>query len=99
MDYRKLKADRLFDGYRFLDDKVLIVSTEGIIEDIVASADASPGPLESAIAIAVKNSSTSLAEEQSTNQTPSGKSGHRCHAACTAKCVFPIPPGPVRVIS
>jgi len=43
MDYRKLKADRLFDGYRFLDDKVLIVSTEGIIEDIVASADAGEG--------------------------------------------------------
>jgi cytosine/adenosine deaminase-related metal-dependent hydrolase len=43
MDYRKLKADRLFDGYRFLDDKVLIVSTEGIIEDIMASADAGEG--------------------------------------------------------
>ena len=43
MGYRKLKADRLFDGYRFLDDKVLIVSTEGIIEDIMASADAGEG--------------------------------------------------------
>jgi cytosine/adenosine deaminase-related metal-dependent hydrolase len=36
MDYLKFKADKLFDGYRFLeDDKVLITDNEGIIRDIV----------------------------------------------------------------
>jgi cytosine/adenosine deaminase-related metal-dependent hydrolase len=37
MDYLKFKADRLFDGYRFLeDDKVLITDKEGTIRDIIA---------------------------------------------------------------
>lgn len=36
MDYLKFKADKLFDGYRFLeDDKVLIADKEGTIRDIV----------------------------------------------------------------
>lgn len=37
MDYLKFKADKLFDGYRFLDDdKVLITDKEGVIQDIVS---------------------------------------------------------------
>lgn len=37
MGYRKLKGDKLFDGYRFLeDDKTLIIDEEGTIRDIVA---------------------------------------------------------------
>jgi aminodeoxyfutalosine deaminase len=41
MRYRKLRADRLFDGYRFRnDDDVLVTDEEGVILDIVAFADA-----------------------------------------------------------
>jgi aminodeoxyfutalosine deaminase len=40
MNYRKLKADRLFDGYSFMDDNVLILSTGGVIQDIVPTKDA-----------------------------------------------------------
>lgn len=41
MRYRKLRADRLFDGYRFRnDDEVLVTDEEGVIIDIVTSADA-----------------------------------------------------------
>lgn len=41
MHYRKLRADRLFDGYRFRNDgEVLVTDEEGIVMDIVASADA-----------------------------------------------------------
>jgi cytosine/adenosine deaminase-related metal-dependent hydrolase len=41
MDYLKFKADRLFDGYRFLEeDKVLITDKEGTIRDIIAVDDA-----------------------------------------------------------
>ena len=37
MAYLKFKADKLFDGYRFLeDDTVLITDEEGIIQDIVS---------------------------------------------------------------
>ena len=32
MSYRKLKADKIFDGYRFIENSVLIVSKDGIIE-------------------------------------------------------------------
>ncbi|MGZ3882040.1 MAG: amidohydrolase family protein [Flavisolibacter sp.] len=39
MSFRKLKADRIFDGYSFLENKLLIVSTDGIIEDIISSAN------------------------------------------------------------
>jgi cytosine/adenosine deaminase-related metal-dependent hydrolase len=35
MNRRKLKADRILDGYRFLEDHVLIISMDGIIEDLV----------------------------------------------------------------
>ena len=40
MGKRKLKADRIFDGYRFVEDHVLIISTDGIIEDLVPSSAA-----------------------------------------------------------
>lgn len=41
MAYLKFKADKLFDGYRFLeDDKVLITDEEGVIQDIVAKSEA-----------------------------------------------------------
>jgi aminodeoxyfutalosine deaminase len=35
MSYRKLKADKIFDGYRFVKDHVLITTQCGIIEDII----------------------------------------------------------------
>lgn len=35
MQYRKLKADRLFDGQRFLEDQVLIVSDDSVVEAVV----------------------------------------------------------------
>jgi aminodeoxyfutalosine deaminase len=41
MRYRKLRADRLFDGYRFRnDDDVLVTDEEGVVRDMVAFADA-----------------------------------------------------------
>ena len=35
MSYRRLKADRIFDGYKFIENRVLVVSNDGVIEDIV----------------------------------------------------------------
>lgn len=35
MRYRKLKADKLFDGQRFLDHKVLVVDEGGVIENLM----------------------------------------------------------------
>ena len=41
MQYRKFKADRLFDGYKFREtDDILITDEAGIVQDIVAIADA-----------------------------------------------------------
>ncbi len=41
MAFKKFKADKLFDGYRFLeDDKVLVTDEEGVIEDIISVSDA-----------------------------------------------------------
>ena len=41
MSYKKFKADKIFDGYHFLeDDKVLITDEEGVIEDIVSTQEA-----------------------------------------------------------
>lgn len=41
MAYRKFKADKLFDGYRFLeDDKILITDEDGVIQDIVTASEA-----------------------------------------------------------
>lgn len=44
MGYLKFKADKFFDGYRFLDDdKVLITDKEGVIQDIVSENEAGDG--------------------------------------------------------
>ncbi len=41
MAFKKFKADKLFDGYRFLeDDKVLIASEDGTIDSIVSLSEA-----------------------------------------------------------
>ena len=41
MQYRKFRADRLFDGYKFRQtDDILITDEAGIVQDIVAIADA-----------------------------------------------------------
>jgi cytosine/adenosine deaminase-related metal-dependent hydrolase len=41
MDYKKFRADHLFDGYRLLDDQqVLIVTEQGLVENIVPVNDA-----------------------------------------------------------
>jgi aminodeoxyfutalosine deaminase len=41
MAYLKFKADKLFDGYRFLEDNaVLITDEEGVVQDIVAENEA-----------------------------------------------------------
>ena len=41
MGYRKFKADKLFDGYCFLEDnKTLITDEEGVIQDIVTASEA-----------------------------------------------------------
>ena len=40
MGHLKFKADKIFDGYRFLDDdKILITDKEGVIQDIVSLND------------------------------------------------------------
>lgn len=40
MRYRKFRADQLFDGYRMLDQHVLITTEEGVIEGIVSPNEA-----------------------------------------------------------
>ena len=40
MGYRKLKADKIFDGYRFKEDHVLIVRENGTVEDLIPSNEA-----------------------------------------------------------
>jgi aminodeoxyfutalosine deaminase len=40
MSHRKLKADSLFDGYNFVNDSVLIISSDGTIQDMVPGKDA-----------------------------------------------------------
>lgn len=40
MSYRKFKADRIFDGYRFVENQVLITTADGMIEDIVSEESA-----------------------------------------------------------
>jgi cytosine/adenosine deaminase-related metal-dependent hydrolase len=40
MAFKKFKARKLFDGYRFLeDDKVLVTDEKGVIEDIISVSD------------------------------------------------------------
>jgi cytosine/adenosine deaminase-related metal-dependent hydrolase len=44
MSYRKFKADYLFDGYKFLDAKnILITNEKGMVESIVPSSEAGEG--------------------------------------------------------
>ena len=40
MSYRKLKADKIFDGYKYIHNRVLIVSKDGLIEDLVPAENA-----------------------------------------------------------
>lgn len=40
MGYRKLKADKIFDGYRMVEHHVLITTANGRIEEVVAEKDA-----------------------------------------------------------
>lgn len=46
MEYRKLKADKIFNGHRFLDNHVLIIRNDGVIES-VSPADESGDNIES----------------------------------------------------
>jgi aminodeoxyfutalosine deaminase len=43
MKYRKLKGDKLFNGYEILEDQVLIISNDGTIEDLISVSDAGEG--------------------------------------------------------
>jgi len=43
MTYRKLKPDKIFDGYKLTENTVLIVSKDGIIEDLVDAENAGDG--------------------------------------------------------
>ncbi|MGZ3959035.1 MAG: amidohydrolase family protein [Flavisolibacter sp.] len=43
MEYRKLKASALFDGYQFQEDRVLLVEESGVIAGLVPSQEAGPG--------------------------------------------------------
>lgn len=40
MNYRKFKADRIFDGYQFHQGKVLIINEDGIFDNIVTEEEA-----------------------------------------------------------
>ncbi|HWI90863.1 MAG TPA: amidohydrolase family protein [Flavisolibacter sp.] len=40
MSYRKLKADRIFDGYSFIERHVLVTTQCGIVEEIIAEENA-----------------------------------------------------------
>jgi len=43
MTYRKLKTDKIFDGYKLTENTVLIVSEDGRIEDLVDAKNAGDG--------------------------------------------------------
>ncbi|RYZ26994.1 MAG: amidohydrolase, partial [Chitinophagaceae bacterium] len=40
MGFRKFRADRIFDGYQFVKDGVLVTTTDGTIEEIVPASEA-----------------------------------------------------------
>jgi aminodeoxyfutalosine deaminase len=40
MSQRKLKADKIFDGYKFIDNSVLVVAKDGVVEEVVATENA-----------------------------------------------------------
>jgi cytosine/adenosine deaminase-related metal-dependent hydrolase len=43
MAYRKFKADKVFDGYRMLEDQVLVADADGTIVDILPFSEAGSG--------------------------------------------------------
>ncbi|RYF85742.1 MAG: hypothetical protein EON98_05710 [Chitinophagaceae bacterium] len=43
MARRKLGADKIFDGYKMLEDAVLIVTEEGVVETLIPAAEAGDG--------------------------------------------------------
>src|SRR5438045_1197623 len=43
MQYRKISAHKIFDGYRFLENHVLIVSQDGVVDTLLPSAEAGEG--------------------------------------------------------
>lgn len=45
MKYRKITATKIFDGYRFLENHVLVVNENGVVEDLI-SADVTSGDVE-----------------------------------------------------
>jgi cytosine/adenosine deaminase-related metal-dependent hydrolase len=40
MNYKKITADKIFDGYKLLENQVLIVTEEGVVEGLVPMEDA-----------------------------------------------------------
>jgi hypothetical protein len=40
MNYRKILADKLFDGYNYHEGKVLVIDGMGIVEEIIPIEDA-----------------------------------------------------------
>jgi cytosine/adenosine deaminase-related metal-dependent hydrolase len=43
MNYRKIAAEKIFDGYRFWENQVLLVSADGIIEALLPEEEAGEG--------------------------------------------------------
>jgi len=43
MSYRKLKADKIFDGFQFIENAVLVTTMDGAIEDVVLKDNAGEG--------------------------------------------------------
>ncbi len=43
MVLRKIKADKIFDGYKFLFNSVLIINENGVVENIITENDAGSG--------------------------------------------------------
>ena len=43
MAYRKISSDRIFDGYRFVDEQVLVVNDSGMVEGLVPVSEAGDG--------------------------------------------------------
>src|SRR5438445_3024096 len=40
MMVRKIKAEKLFDGFGFVEDAILVVTEDGIIKDLISTSDA-----------------------------------------------------------
>src|SRR3569832_605010 len=39
MGYRKLKADKIFDGYQFRKDHVLMIKEDGVVEALIPDSE------------------------------------------------------------